>query len=203
MEHNLIAYPVASVIFVITIAVSLLAFSNENLYNRLMLHPHSVYRGSKVYTIITSGFIHRDWMHLFFNMLTYYFFAFTLEAYLGHLQFAFLYMVSLILSDMPSVIKHKDDMWYHSLGASGAISAVIFSCILFNPLGKMMILPLPVPIPAILFGVLYLVYCVYASKQSRDAINHDAHFFGALSGIIITIVLNHQIVPLFLQKLGL
>lgn len=203
MEHNLTAYPVASVIFIITIVISLLAFSNENLYNRLMLHPYSVYRGSKIYTIITSCFIHRDWMHLFFNMLTYYFFAFTLEAYLGHLQFAFLYMVSLVLSDMPSVLKHKDDLWYHSLGASGAISAVIFSCILFNPLGKMMILPLPVPIPAILFGVLYLVYCVYASKQSRDAINHDAHFFGALSGIIITIVLYHQIVPLFLQKLGL
>lgn len=203
MEQYLIAAPVASVIFIITLLVSLLAFSNEVLYSKLMLHPHSVYRGEKTYTIITSGFIHKDWMHLFFNMLSYCFFAFRLEVYLGHWQFGLLYMASLVLSDMPSIFKHKDDFWYHSLGASGAISAVIFSCILFDPRSSMYIFPLPIPIPAVLFGVLYLVYCAYASKQSRDAINHDAHFFGAISGILITIILFHPIIPHFLQQMGL
>lgn len=203
MQEYLAVAPVASLIFVITIAVTLLAFSNEGLYSKFMLHPYSVYRGEKTYTIITSGFIHKDWTHVFFNMISYYFFAFKLEAYLGHWQFGLLYIASMVLSDLPSIIKHKNDFWYHSLGASGAISAVVFSCILFDPRSGMYIFPLPIAIPAVLFGVLYLVYCAYASKQSRDAINHDAHFFGAISGVIITIILYHPIISQFLQQLGL
>ena len=202
MEYLTLA-PVASAIFVITLIISLLAFSSESLMSKLILHPYSVYRGQKVYTIITSGFIHKDWTHLIFNMISYFFFAFRLEAYLGHWQFGLLYMVSLVFSDMPSIAKHKDDYWYHSLGASGAISAVIFSGILFDPRSSMYIMFLPIPIPSWLFGILYLVYCWYASKQSRDAINHDAHFFGAISGIFITIILYHQIIPHFLQQFGL
>jgi membrane associated rhomboid family serine protease len=197
MEQYLTVAPVASVIFVLTIVISLLAFSSDNLFDKLILHPYDVSRGKNVYTLITSGFIHNDYMHLFFNMLSYFFFAFQLEATLGHWQFALLYMVSLILSDLPSVIKHKNDLWYRSLGASGAISAVVFGAILFNPLGKMTILILPIPMPAVLFGVLYLVYCSYASKRGQDNINHDAHLFGALSGVMITILLVPQVVPYF------
>jgi membrane associated rhomboid family serine protease len=141
-------------------------------------------------------------MHLFFNMMSYYFFAFQLEVLLGHWQFGLLYTASLILSDLPTVFKHKNDQWYHSLGASGAVSAVIFSYILFSPLMKMMIMPIPIGIPAVLFGVLYLVYCNYASKYSRDNINHDAHMFGALSGLLITIILNPHIVNSFLQQIS-
>jgi membrane associated rhomboid family serine protease len=203
MEQFLTMAPVASALFALNIVLSLMAFYNERMYSEFMLHPYSVARGQKLWTVITSGFIHRDWSHLLFNMLSFYFFAFQLEAILGHWQFALLYMASLILSDLPSVSKHKDDFWYHSLGASGAISAVVFSFILFNPLTKMIIFPIPIPIPALLYGVVYLVYCVYASKQSRDSINHDAHFFGAISGIMITILLYHDVIPLFLRQLGL
>lgn len=199
MEYLSVA-PVASFIFVITIITTLMAFSNENLYGKLMMHPYSVYRGRNLYTLITSGLIHKDWMHLFFNMLSYYFFAFQLESTIGHWQFGVLYMVSMVLSDLPSVVKHKEDFWYNSLGASGAISAVIFSSILFSPMSMMMIMPLPIPIPAILFGVIYLVYCSYASKYSRDNINHDAHLFGALSGLMITIAMYPKVVPFFLQQ---
>jgi len=201
MEY-LSLYPVASFIFVITLITSLMAFSNENLYGKLMLHPYSVSRGKHLYTLITSGLIHKDWMHLIFNMLSYYFFAFQLEGIIGHWQFGLLYVVSLVLSDLPSVSKHKEDFWYHSLGASGAISAVLFSFILYAPMSMMLIMPLPVPIPAILFGVLYLVYCSYASKYSRDNINHDAHLYGALSGIMITIALNPKIVAVFLHQIS-
>ena len=112
-------------------------------------------------------------------------------------------MVSMALSDLPSILKHKNDYGYFSLGASGAISAVVFSAILFNPKGQMMIFPIPFYIPAYIFGVLYLVYCAYMSRQSHDTINHDAHFFGAISGVLITIVLYHQIIPQFLQQFGL
>jgi membrane associated rhomboid family serine protease len=202
MMEYLIAAPVASFIFVITILTSIMAFSNDNLYGNMVLHPYSVYRKQRVYTVLTSGLIHNDWMHLFFNMLSYYFFAFQLEAVLGHWQFGLLYIVSLILSDLPTVYKHKNDDWYHSLGASGAVSAVIFSAILFSPLTKMMIMPIPIGIPAVLFGVLYLIYCNYASKYSRDNINHDAHMFGALSGLLITIVLNPHIVNSFLMQIS-
>lgn len=200
MEQYFIVAPVACIIFAATIAVSLFAFYNDNLYTRFILQPYNVSRGKYLYTMVTSGFIHADWTHLLFNMMTFYFFAFQLEATIGHWEFGLLYGVSLILSDIPTVIKHKNDFWYRSLGASGAISAVVFSAILFNPLGKMGLLFLPIPIPAVLFGVLYLVYCTYASKKGIGNINHDAHFFGALSGILITIILIPQIVPFFLHS---
>jgi membrane associated rhomboid family serine protease len=192
--------PVASFIFVITVITSLMAFSNEELYGKLMLHPHSVSRRQHVYTLITSGLIHKDWMHLLFNMLSYYFFAFQLEQMLGHWQFGVLYMFSLVLSDLPSVAKHKNDYWYHSLGASGAVSAVIFSYILFSPMTMMMIMPIPVHMPAVVFGILYLVYCNYASKYSRDNINHDAHMFGALSGLLITVILHPTVIGEFMTQ---
>lgn len=202
MEQYLTQAPVACALFAITILISLIAFYNEKLYDKFILHPYNISRGQYIYTIITSGFIHVDWMHLFFNMLTFYFFAFNLEPTLGHWQFGLLYMLTLMLSDLPTVAKHKNDFWYRSLGASGAVSGVVFSSILFNPLGKMMILPLPIPIPAIIFGVLYLIYCSYASKRGLGNINHDAHLFGALSGVAITIVIHHGVLPEFVRTIS-
>lgn len=199
MEYLLVA-PVASIIFVLTLATSLWAFNDENIYARFILNPYGVSRGERVYTVITSGLIHKDWNHLLFNMLSYYFFAFQLEARLGHWQFGLLYVLSLILSDLPSIQKHKEDIWYNSLGASGAISAVIFSYIMYDPLASLGILFIPIPIPAWIFGLLYLVYCHFASKHARDNVNHDAHLFGALSGVIITIALNPHIVHEFIIK---
>jgi membrane associated rhomboid family serine protease len=200
MEY-LIQTPVASFIFVITILTSLMAFYNQSLYGKLMLHPYTVSRGKDIHTVITSGLIHRDWMHLFFNMFSYYCFAFSLEKIIGHWQFGILYVLSLILSDMPTVVKHKNDYNYFSLGASGAVSAVIFSIILFAPWQTIYILPIPIPIWFWVFGILYLVYCHFASKYSRDQINHDAHFFGAISGLMITIVFNHQVLIGFIQQI--
>ncbi|MCO5936863.1 rhomboid family intramembrane serine protease [Mucilaginibacter sp. RB4R14] len=195
-----LATPVASIIFVITLATSLWAFSNENIYGEFILNPYNVSRGHKVYTVITSGLIHKDWNHLFFNMLSYYFFAFQLEALLGHWQFGLLYVLSLILSDLPSIQKHKDDIWYNSLGASGAISAVIFSFIMFNPKAQMGLMFIPIPIPAWIFGVLYLVYCHFASKHARDNVNHDAHLYGAVSGVVITFALHHEVINEFIRQ---
>jgi membrane associated rhomboid family serine protease len=193
--------PVASLILLFTVITSIYAFNDPTLYGKFMLHPYSVYRKNKLYTLITSGMIHSDWMHLIFNMMTFFFFAFTLEAQIGSFKFGLVYFASLILSDIPTIFRHKDDFWYNSLGASGAISGVLFSFILFYPLTPLYIFFIPIGIPAVLFGGLYLLYCVYASKQSRDNINHDAHFFGALTGIIITILIIPGIVPHFLSTL--
>jgi len=107
----------------------------------------------------------------------------------------------LILSDLPTVFKHKDDFHYNSLGASGAISAVLFSYILYNPLSKIYIMFIPIGIPAVVFGGLYLIYCAYASKNSRDNINHDAHFFGALTGLIFTVIFVPGIIQHFIAAL--
>lgn len=192
--------PVASIIFVFTLITSIYAFNNSDLFGKFMLHPYSVSKGHKLYTFITSGLIHADWMHLFFNMFTFFFFAFKLEVMIGHWQFGLLYVVSLILSDIPTTIRHKDDYRYNSLGASGAISAVLFSYIMFQPLS--MIGVMFIPMPAIVFGVLYLIYCMYMSKNSRDSINHDAHFFGALTGLILTVILVQGIIPHFAGQLS-
>jgi membrane associated rhomboid family serine protease len=193
--------PVASLILLFTVITSIYAFNDHTLYGKFMLHPYSVYRKNKLYTLITSGMIHSDWMHLIFNMMTFFFFAFSLEAQIGSLRFGLIYFASLILSDIPTIFKHKNDFWYNSLGASGAISGVLFSFILFYPLTPLYLFFIPIGIPAVLFGGLYLLYCVYASRQSRDNINHDAHFFGALTGIIITILIIPGIVPHFLSAL--
>ncbi|MFI5162021.1 MAG: rhomboid family intramembrane serine protease [Sphingobacteriales bacterium] len=195
--------PVACVIFVVTIAISFMAFSSDWLYENFILHPASVYRGKNLYTLITSGFIHADLMHLFFNLFSFFFFAFTLEATLGHWQFTLLYLLSMVLADLPSVVKHKDNYGYRSLGASGAISAVIFSFIMFEPFAGMGLIFLPgVDIPAVVFGILYLVYCSYASKKQLGNINHDAHLYGAISGVMITIILQPHVLTEFIHAIS-
>jgi membrane associated rhomboid family serine protease len=207
MQEYLSQTPVASIVLLFTVITSIYAFSNHEVYGKFMLHPYSVSRGQRVYSVFTSGLIHKDWGHLLVNMLSFYFFAFPLEQTLaslssfGHWQFAGLYVLSLVLSDLGSIIKHKNDFWYNSLGASGAVCAVVFSYILFYPLTKMMIFPLPIPIPAVLYGFLFLGYCWYASRNSSDHINHDAHFYGALVGISITVLYHPDIVPYFLGQL--
>lgn len=203
MIEYLQAAPVASIIFVLTIITTLFGFNDNTAQNNMILHPYSVARKKNIYTLITSGFIHNDWMHLFFNMFSFYAFAFQLELIVGHWQFLVLYMVSLVLSDLPSVYKNRDNYHYRSLGASGAISAVVFSSILYNPRSEMMIIPIPVAIPAYIFGGLYLFYCTYASKYSHDKINHDAHLYGALAGIIITIILNPDVISQFFGQFGI
>lgn len=192
--------PVASFIFIFTIVTSIYAFNDRSLIGKFILSPYNISRRHKVYTLITSGFIHADWMHLIFNMITFFSFGFALESMIGSVNFAILYFVSLIASDLPTVFRHKNDLWYNSLGASGAISAVLFSYILFLPFASLYIMPIPFGIWSIAFGPLYLIYCVYASKQARDGINHDAHFFGALSGIILTILLVPGAIPHFINE---
>jgi len=201
MIEYLSATPVASIIFIFTLVTSLYAFNDNSLFGKFMLHPYSVYRGRNIYTLITSGLIHQNTMHLVFNMFTFYFFAFALEAKVGSLRFGLIYFLGLILSDIPSVIKYKDSFHYHSLGASGAISAVLFSFILFYPLQTMIIFPLPIPIWSALFGILYLVYSFYMSRNAMDHINHDAHLYGALTGMIVTVLLVPGIIPHFIGEI--
>lgn len=208
MQEYITHTPVASFILVFTLITSIYTFSNPQLFGKFMLHPYSVSKGKNLYTILTSGIIHRDWMHLLFNMLTFFFFGFPLEQVLasisswGHIQFLLIYVLALVLSDITTIFKHKDNYGYHSLGASGAISAILFSFILFNPGMSIYLFFIPIPIPAVIFGPLYLAYCVWAANAANDSINHDAHFYGALTGLAITIILYPQVLSNFANQIG-
>lgn len=193
--------PVSLAIFIFTILTSVYAFYNNSVYGKLMLHPYSVGKGANIHQLITSGFIHKDWQHLIFNMLSFYFFAFDLERQLGHWQFGVLYFLSLIFSDLPTVFTHKNNYNYHSLGASGAVCGILFSFIMFSPFTTLLILPIPFPIWAVVYGFLFLIYTSYAGRHANDGINHQAHFYGALCGIIITILLYPSVVNSFIYQL--
>lgn len=176
--------PAATAIFVVTIAISLLGmYRMPRIVERSLFRPYYFLRARHYETIFSSGFVHADIGHLLFNMVTFFFFAFSLERRIGSWKFTLLYAVGLVLSHSCSYFKHRNNQHYASLGASGAISAVLFAYIVYYPDATLMILPIPVPIPAVLFAVGYVVYSWWAAQQARGRINHDAHFCGALSGL--------------------
>ena len=193
--------PVASVIFFAAIATSLLAFQRDSiLRKKFILHPWGLWRGQRVYSIIMHGFIHADFTHLLFNMITFYFFAFFLEARTGHLDFAIIYFGSLVLSVLSTIYKHRNDIDYRSLGASGAVSGVIFSAIIYEPTSKIYLFLLPIPIPAPLFAVLFVGYSYFAAKNRYSNIAHEAHLWGAVAGAVLTVVLDPSAIVGFFQK---
>ena len=192
--------PVSLLILIVTIGFGFYTLlSNEEMLRKMMLHPYSVVHENKWYQLITSSFVHADLVHLMFNMLSYYFFAFNLEIAIGSLNFFILYFGAMIISDISTVIKNKDNPGYYSLGASGAVAAVIFSSILVFPGSKIAIMFIPIGISAPIFGILYLVYCYYSSKRTGDLINHEAHFWGAIAGLILTIILIPGILTYFIK----
>lgn len=187
---------------IITLVTSISVFMFPSLYEILILNPWELIKKKKIYTVITSGLIHANITHLLFNMITFFFFAFYLEALIGHIKFLILYLTSLILSDVSTIIRYRNDPNYRCLGASGAISAVLFSYILYRPLTKIYLMFIPIGIPAYIFAVLYLVYSFYASRGRYNNINHEAHIYGAITGIVLTIAFDPGIVNEFMKNFG-
>ena len=180
---------VALVIFVATLAASLVGlFLRPQVIERSLFRPYWFLRKKQYPTLVTSGFVHADLGHLIFNMLSFYFFAFPLEKQIGPVRFAALYFLGLVVSDLGTYFKHRGNPEYASLGASGAISAVLFAAIVYFPWMKLFIIPIPLPIPAPLFAVGYLAYSWWSARQTRGRINHDAHLGGALFGLLFVLV---------------
>jgi membrane associated rhomboid family serine protease len=192
-------------IVVITSIISITGFRNGKVVDELIFWPPAISKKHQYYRFITCGLIHADYMHLIFNMVTLYFFGTYMEAhYQGDLglqkyYYLALYVGALIVSNIPTYIKHYNDYDYRSLGASGAVSAVLFSFILLGPWQQIIVLVFPVP--AIIYGGLFLFYSAYMSRKGGDHVNHDAHFYGALFGVIFTIAVRPDVVNIFLNEL--
>jgi membrane associated rhomboid family serine protease len=188
-----IGSPAATLIFFSTIAISLLAlYQSPRLLERSLFRPYWFLRRRQYGTVVASAFVHADLMHLLFNMMTFYFFAFPLERYIGSFWFVVLYTAGLLISHAGTWVNQKNNPEYACLGASGAIAAVLFAAIVYFPENSLLILPIPIPIPAPLFGVGYLAYTYWASKHPHGRINHDAHFGGALAGLLFVALLTPE-----------
>jgi membrane associated rhomboid family serine protease len=180
-------------IFIATIAASLVGlYVAPRVIERSLFRPYYFLRNRQYDTIATSGFVHADLTHLLFNMMTFYFFAFELEKRIGTVAFAALYAIGLVTSDVGTYFKHRHQPEYASLGASGAIAAVLFAFVVYFPTRSFLILPIPIPIPAPLFAVLYLAYSWYSARHARGRINHDAHIGGALAGLAFVMITDPQ-----------
>jgi membrane associated rhomboid family serine protease len=182
--------PVAIFILVLTVVTSLIAWQYEDLFRLFALNPWTLVRERRYYTLLTSGLIHADVGHLFMNMFSFYFFAFPVERLMGDWQFLALYAASLVLSDISTVVKQKDNPDYFCVGASGAVTAVIFSFIIFKPTSSISFIFIPIPIPAPLFGVGYVAYSYYSARYRQTRVNHAAHLWGAASGLALTLILD-------------
>jgi membrane associated rhomboid family serine protease len=176
----------------VTVAASLYGLRSPQFIERFVFRPYWFLRAQRYETIVTSGFIHADVSHLLFNMVTFYFFAFRLESRIGPARFALLYLLGLIVSDLGTYFKHRNNPDYASLGASGAICAVLFAAIIYAPEMQLFIFPIPLPIPGPLFAVGYVAYSWWSARQARGRINHDAHLGGALFGVLFVVLTDPQ-----------
>ena len=191
---DLLQSPLTLIIIVANVLFSFIGFSNQSFLAKTIGWPYYTKRNKEYYRFITAGFLHADWPHLIFNMFTFYFFGSNLEFILkapglgGGLSFLAIYFLGMLAADIPSFLKHNNNEGYRSLGASGAVSAVVFACIVFSPWSQIRLFG-AIGLSMLLYAVLYVAYCIYMGKKNMDNVNHDAHLWGSLFGLVFTFAL--------------
>jgi membrane associated rhomboid family serine protease len=198
-------------IVALTTLVSVMAFSRPELMIKLQFNPYQVYHRKQYYRLLSHALLHADWVHLFINMFVLFSFGTAVERYFGHLEargmlrfpqftYLLLYIGAVVVSSLTTLKKQKDNHWYNSVGASGGVSAVIFTSIFFAPWQNLLLYAI-IPIPGIVFGGLYLAYSHYMSKKASDNINHDAHFIGAVFGLVFPLLIDFSLLGTFINQL--
>ena len=190
----------------ITVVVSILAFNRQDLQDKLKFNAYLVLSRKEWYRFLSYGLVHADYMHLLINMFVLFSFGEIVETFFSHyfgprapVYYLLLYIGGLAFSTLYDFGAHKKDPWYNAVGASGAVSAVVFSSIMLYPSGKIFLFFIPLGIPSPIFGLLYLAYSFYMAKKARDNIGHSAHFFGAVFGVAFTVLLNTDILIQFIH----
>lgn len=199
---------VTLLLVVVTALISYSAFQRPDLRLRLMHAPYLENQRKEYYRFLTAGFVHGNWLHLIINMFVFYDFGQLVETQftyyfgdlLGRINFLMLYLLGISFANMPTFFKHRHNASFASVGASGAVSAILFAYIIFNPWSTLLLFFI-LPVPAILAAVLYLVYSSWAGRQSRDHIDHDAHFYGAVFGFLFTVAIKPAFFALFIRRL--
>ena len=185
--------PVGILIIGLNILFSLIGFKNDIFFEKYRFHIGSIKAGD-YYRLLSSGFLHVNTTHILFNMFTLYFFVNIVVGILGTNSFLFLFIGSLLVGNLFGYYFHYKDNYYSAVGASGAVTGVLFSALLLYPEIELMLFLIPIPIPGYLFGIVYLLYTLYGMKTQNDNIGHTAHFGGAVGGIVITIFLMPNVI---------
>lgn len=192
-------------IIIVNVLISIKGFSEYTFLDKYKFQVGKILGGEKI-RMLTSGFLHVDWMHLGFNMYALYLFGGIVAGIMGNISFLIIYLGSLLAGNMYSMYYHKSEPYYSAVGASGAVSGILYAAILLYPDMTLMLFPLPIPIPAYIFGVGYLVYSIYGMKKQLGNIGHSAHLGGAIGGFVIALVLMPNLVlqqPLMVVLLAL
>jgi membrane associated rhomboid family serine protease len=179
-------------IIILTGIVSYMGFNNAQLFDRLKFNSYAILRHNQWDRLLTSAFLHADWMHLIFNMLSFYFFAPSIVAYLGLFRLLLIYFLAILGGNLLSLFMYRRDMSYSAIGASGGVSGVLFAAIALDPHIGIMIMFIPIPIPGWIFAMLYLGYSIYGMRNTLGNIGHTAHLGGAFAGFILAIAFYPQ-----------
>ena len=177
------------------VILSIMGFRDDNFTFKLIHNPYQVKRRNEYYRLLSSGFIHGDYMHLFLNMYALYLFGGAVESYFqyyfgasANIYFLALFLLGIVVANVPDFLSKKDNPNYNSLGASGGVSSIVFASIILSPLTKLMMFPIPIPMPAYIFALIYVVYSVIMDRRNKDNVNHMAHLWGGLWGIVFMLL---------------
>ncbi|KPM48649.1 rhomboid family intramembrane serine protease [Jiulongibacter sediminis] len=201
---------VTILLVIATVIASVYAWRDTSLRNKWIHNPYLANRNKEYHRLLTSGFIHADYLHLFFNMYAFYLFGGVVEQYFSVffgakaiLAFLGLYILGIIVANLPDFVKYKDHAGFNSLGASGGVSAVVFCSVILNPMMELMIFPIPVAMPGYIFAVIYVAYSIFMEKRQMNNVNHMAHLWGGLWGVVFILTTEPSTLRRFIEQIEL